>query len=68
MGKKKALVVVGHSILVMAYHMLLRRARYEELGADYFDRQNLETQRRRLIHKLELLGLKVTIEEIERVA
>ena len=64
MGKKKALVAVGHSILVIAYHVLKNRASYQELGGDYFERRNVEKQRNRLIRQLESLGLKVTVEEI----
>jgi len=56
MGRKKALLAVGHSILVIVYHVLSRRLGYQELGEDYFDRQNLETQRRRLIRRLVQLG------------
>lgn len=33
-GQKRALVAVGHSILVIAYHILKRRAGHEELGGD----------------------------------
>lgn len=69
MGKKKALVAVGHSILVIIYHVLKRKERYRELGGDYFDRHHPgEAQRRRLIRKLEALGLRVTVEEITPVA
>ena len=64
MGKHKALVAVGHSILVMAYFVLLRKQSYQELGGDYFDRQNVEAQKARLIRKLESLGLKVTVEAV----
>lgn len=64
MGKKKALVAVGHSILVIIYHGLRNRANYQELGGDYFERRNVEKQRNRLIRQLESLGLKVTVEEI----
>jgi transposase len=63
MGKKKALVAVGHSILVIAYHVLRGRVTYEELGGDYFDRRNTHKQRQRLIRQLQSLGLKVTVEE-----
>ena len=35
---KKALVAVGHSLLVIIYHVLKNRASYQELGGDYFDR------------------------------
>jgi transposase len=37
-GSKKAAVAVGHSILVICYHVLERQLPYEELGEDYFDR------------------------------
>jgi transposase len=68
MGKNKALVAVGHTILVISYHVLLKRGSYQELGGDYFDRQNVQGQRSRLIRKLESLGLKVTVEELEVAA
>ena len=68
MGKKKALVAVGHSILVIVYHVLANRASYQELGGDYFDRRNTARQRQRLIRQLESLGLKVTVEEMAQAA
>jgi transposase len=68
MGKKKALVAVGHSILVIVYHVLENRANYQELGGDYFDRHHAEKQRQRLIRQLEGLGLKVTVEELAQAA
>jgi transposase len=68
LGKKKALVAVGHSILISVYHVLQRRTSYQELGGDYFDRQSVEKERKRLIHKLESLGMKVTVEELPAAA
>lgn len=62
LGKKRALVAVGHSILVIAYHLLSKRASDQELGGDYFDRQNAHHYQNKLVHKLEALGLKVTLE------
>jgi transposase len=67
-GKKRALVAVGHSILVIAYHILKNRASYQELGGDYFDRQNIELQRARYISKLQALGLKVSVEPFSEAA
>lgn len=64
-GKKRALVAVGHSIIVIVYHLLKQHKSYEDLGGDYFDRQHVEQQRTRLINKLEALGLKVTVEIVE---
>jgi transposase len=62
LGKKRALVAVGHSILTIAYHLLSKRASYQELGGDYFDRQNAQHYQSKLVHKLEALGLKVILE------
>jgi transposase len=63
MGKKKALVAVGHTILVIAYHMLRDRVSYQDLDRRYQDRH-----RQRLIRQLETLGLKVTVEELPQAA
>jgi transposase len=68
LGKKKALVAVGHAILVMAYHVLKHQAHYRELGGDYVDHRHVAQQRKRLIRQLEALGLKVTVEEVGQVA
>ena len=67
-GKQRALVAVGHSILGIIYHVLARQSSYYELGGDYFDKQNLESQRKLFIRKLESLGVKVTIEELPLAA
>ncbi|MGH2398127.1 MAG: IS110 family transposase, partial [bacterium] len=63
LGKKKALIAVGHSILIIVYHVLSGRTPYQELGGNYFERHNTEAQKNRLIRKLEALGLKVTVEK-----
>ncbi len=63
-GKNRALVAVGHSILVIIYHALLRKESYSELGGDYFDKRNIEVQRNRLVRQLESLGMKVTVEAL----
>jgi transposase len=68
MGKKKALVAVGHSILVIAYHVLNKKHTYQELGGDYFDKRYAEKRRTRLIKQLQSLGLKVTVEELPQAA
>ena len=63
-GKKRAAVAVGHTILTIAYHMLNRRVPYIELGADYFDRRKKEIVIKQSIKRLETLGCKVTVEAI----
>lgn len=61
-GKKKAVIAVAHSILVMAYHMIKRQQPYQDLGAEYFDRQNPTATVRRLTQRLEKLGYRVILE------
>jgi len=62
-GKKRALVAVGHTILVIVFHMLKNHQPYRDLGADYFDRRNGEQIKRSLIRRLERLGLQVTVQD-----
>ena len=63
-GKKRALVAVAHSILVIAYHMLLRHEPFHELGGDYFDERKKEAVVHRLVHRLERLGYAAHVEPI----
>ncbi len=60
-GKKKAAIAVGHTILVIAYHVLARREPYRELGANYFDERDHEHVERRLVRRLERLGYAVEL-------
>jgi transposase len=63
-GKKRASVAVGHAILRAVYSLLSDPGReYLDLGADHFDGLHREQTKRRLIGRLEALGLKVTVEE-----
>lgn len=61
-GKQRAIVAVGHSILVAAYYMLRRNEDYHDGGGNYFDRVNATSLRRYLVKRLERLGHKVTLE------
>lgn len=63
-GKKKAIVAVGRSILVIIWHLLADpEARYIDLGSDFFDKRiNPDRRKRAHIHQLEALGYKVTLE------
>jgi transposase len=61
-GKKKAAVAVGHSILVIAWHLLTDDADYADLGGDYFVKRDAERARSRAIGQLEALGYRVTLE------
>jgi len=61
-GKKKALVAVGHSILIIAYHLLTRRQQYSDLGANYFDERDRTSVRLRCVKRLEKLGFRVDLQ------
>lgn len=61
-GRKRALVAVGHTLLVIIYHVLKRGTTYTDLGADFLDRQDPDRLTRHLVKRLESLGHKVTLE------
>mgnify|MGYP001590634110 FL=1 len=67
-GKKKAIVAVAHSILVIAYHLLKEGTTYRDLGHDYFDKRETARLQQRLIARLESLGLRVTVEPLPQAA
>ena len=67
-GKKRALLAVGHSLLVILYHMLKYDRDYQDLGADYFDRLEPERLRRYLVKRLERLGYQVSLTPNENEA
>ena len=54
---------MGHSILVIAYHLLKENKEYKDIGADFFEKNKKEAIVKHSIKKLESLGYKVTIEE-----
>jgi len=63
-AKKKAIVVVAHALIVIIWHILATGKPYHELGADYFtSRLDPEREARRLLAKLEALGVRVTVED-----
>jgi len=66
-GKKRAIVAVAHSILVIVYHVLKTKQPYRELGVDYFDRTRAAQLKRYLVKRLENLGLQVTVQSREEV-
>lgn len=62
-GPGRAAVAVGHSILVIAWHLLSTGETYTDLGGDYFDKRNTSHARqRRLVAQLEAMGHTVTLE------
>ena len=61
-GKKKAAVAVGHSILVICWHLLTEDCDYEDLGGSYFVRRaDPDRARDRLVEQLQHLGYQVAL-------
>jgi transposase len=60
-GWGKAIFAVAHKILVIAYCLLKTGTPYQELGSDYFDKLHPERTARRLVERLQRLGLTVTL-------
>ncbi len=62
-GKKKAIVAVGRSMLVIIWHLLSDPdARYTDLGSDFYDKRiDPERRKRAHVHQLQALGYTVTL-------
>lgn len=67
-GKKRAVVAMGHTILVAAYAMLKYGVEWKDLGGDYFERRNPEKTRRSLVKRLEALGYEVELRVAQKAA
>lgn len=62
-GKKRALIAVGHKILVMSYEILKRKVPYRELGGDYLDKRKKDKITKSYINRLSALGYDVTLKQ-----
>jgi len=60
-GPKKAIIAVTASMLTAAYHMLKHGVDYRDLGADHFDRRDKAKLAKRLIARLQDLGITVEV-------
>jgi len=60
-GWGKAVVAVGHKILVLAYSILKTGTAYQDLGGDYFDKLHPERTAKRLVQRLQQLGRNVVV-------
>jgi transposase len=62
-GKKKAAGAVGHSILVIAWHLLAEGCDYHDLGGDWFGRRSdHDRHKTHLVKQLQALGYSVTLQ------
>lgn len=63
-GKKKALIAVGHKILIMGYYILKYKVPYKELGMDYLDKKKKDKIISNYVKRLTTLGYYVTLQKI----
>jgi transposase len=61
-GSKRAAVAVGHSILVIVWHLLDHGDPYHDLGGHYFDTRAEPTLTRHLVRRLKALGYDVQLQ------
>ena len=57
----KAIIAVAASMLTAVFHMLTTGSEYRELTGSYFDRRDSTKLAKRLVRRLEDLGLQVTV-------
>lgn len=60
-GKKRALIAVGHKILIAAYFILRDKVEYKELGYDHLQNLKKDKKIERHIKILKELGLELEI-------
>lgn len=67
-GKKRAIVAVAHSLLVVIYHILRDNVAYQDLGSDFFERRDPDRLVRYHTQRLQRLGFDVTITPTDKAA
>jgi transposase len=68
-GKKRAIIAVGHKILIAVYFMLRDKIKYNDLGAEYLQSRRKDKIIKHYINQLGILGLSIEdlIKEFEEV-
>ena len=62
-GAKRAVIAIGHKILVIAYHILKDGVTYKELGESYLDNRNKTRVLRHHVNRIKNLGYEVSLAE-----
>ncbi len=61
-AKKKAILAIAHTLIVIIWHVLTTDTAYTDLGPDFYQRHtDPDRETRRLVMKLEALGHQVTL-------
>ena len=61
-GRKRAVLAVGHTLLLIAYHLLKSSGVYQDLGPNYFDRRDHQRVQKRLVRRLQALDYTVSLD------
>ena len=67
-GAKQAAIALGHTLLLICYHVLDRQVSYEELGGNSLDEHDRQATEKRLVRRLEKLGYRVELQPASPVA
>ena len=62
-GKKRALIAVGHKILIAAYFILKDKTPYKELGGEFLINRKKDKKVTQLIKQLKDLGVEINYEQ-----
>jgi transposase len=63
-GKKRALIAVGHKILIAAYFVLKDKTPYRELGGDFLLNRKKDKKVSALLRQLNDLGIKIEYQQV----
>lgn len=63
-GKKRALIAIGHKILIATYFILKDKVAYKELGAEYLPGLKKEKQISKHLKLLKEMGVEVEIKGV----
>lgn len=61
-GKKRALIAIGHKILIAAYFILKDKTAYKELGGEFLINRKKDKKVTQLIKQLKDLGVDLNYE------
>lgn len=67
-GKKRAIVAVAHSLVVIIYHLLRDKKPYQDLGAEFFTQMDARRLEQQAVARLEQLGFQVALSPKQEVA
>jgi len=54
-------VALGHTLLIIIYHIIAETQEYAELGGDYLDQLDRQGKVKRLVRQLQKLGFEVAL-------